>query len=183
MADQFTISRNIFTEEILDFFDNVPSEIASVLPELIISKPDGLEFRNRGAREEINSCSALCLKTMARSDEKRVPHAFAITMKCEIDREKIHGQNWHDEIPVEDQGRHDTCWKVTSSANISDARCIHKIDPEYTRYSGQFLMEFANKAKAQGRFKDSKGVHYCYGYSSYSAMVFAMNNGIPVEAD
>lgn len=58
MADQFTISRNIFTEEILDFFDNVPPEIASVLPELIISKPDGLEFRNRGAREEIISWSS-----------------------------------------------------------------------------------------------------------------------------
>ncbi|CAE6009225.1 unnamed protein product [Arabidopsis arenosa] len=91
--------------------------------------------------------------------------------------------NWHDEIPVEDQGRHETCWKVTSIANISDARFIHKIDPEYTRYSGQFLMEFANKAKSQRRFKDSEGAHYCYGYSSYSAMVFAMNNGIPVEAD
>uniref|UniRef100_M4D218 Uncharacterized protein n=1 Tax=Brassica campestris TaxID=3711 RepID=M4D218_BRACM len=101
-----------------------------------------------------------------------------------VDHEKVQGEGWHDkEAPVAAQGYHRTCWTKASSGNISDARFHRGIDETRTRHSSTFLLDVVDHSKARMRLSTSFGEHSCYGYSTFRAMEYIMNNGIPKSSD
>lgn len=76
------------------------------------------------------------------------------------------------------------CWSISGSENISEARHLHGIDMEYTPYPRQYLMDFADlDFFFKKRLNATKGVHYCYAYSSFNGLQYAMNHGIPRRAE
>ncbi|RID50937.1 hypothetical protein BRARA_H01633 [Brassica rapa] len=101
-----------------------------------------------------------------------------------VDHEKVQREGWHDkEAPVAAQGYHRTCWTKASSGNISDARFHRGIDETRTRYSSTFLLDVVDHSKARMRLSTSFGEHSCYGYYTFRAMEYIMNNGIPKTSD
>jgi len=92
--------------------------------------------------------------------------------------------DWIDlDVPVKSQGPHRNCWEVSGSENISNIRYLHGVDLDYTPYSSSFLTDFADRQRAKVRHGATCGKHYCYGYSSFKGLQFAMNNGMPRRDD
>ncbi|CAF2229854.1 unnamed protein product [Brassica napus] len=109
---------------------------------------------------------------------------FATKRKSEVDHEKVQGEGWHDERSlVTHQGIHASCWTEASSGNITDARFHRGIDETRTRYSSTFLLDVVDHDKAYEKLGKSDGEHSCYGYSTFKAMEYIMNNGIPKHSD
>ncbi|CAH8366451.1 unnamed protein product [Eruca vesicaria subsp. sativa] len=81
---------------------------------------------------------------------------------------------------MRDQGGHDTCWAVVTAELISAIRFILKYDTKYTEYSAQYLVDYADPAKASVNY--AKKRHYCYTYSVAKGLDFVLDGGIPTEA-
>uniref|UniRef100_M4D3U6 Clp R domain-containing protein n=1 Tax=Brassica campestris TaxID=3711 RepID=M4D3U6_BRACM len=93
-------------------------------------------------------------------------------------------KNWgKSKFPVQNQRKHQNCWSIAESEHISEAREIHHIDEELTSYSAQFLVDFADPARAKRRFVDTKQEHYCYPYPGIYGMEYAMAYGMPKTDD
>ncbi|KAL0726676.1 hypothetical protein Bca4012_022769 [Brassica carinata] len=75
------------------------------------------------------------------------------------------------------------CWSIAGSEHISEAREIHHIDEELTSYSGQFLVDFADPARAKEKFLETEQKHYCYPYPGIYGLEYAMAYGMPKTDD
>lgn len=93
-------------------------------------------------------------------------------------------KNWEkSKFPVQNQGKHQNCWSIGGSEHISEAREIHHIDEKLTSYSGQFLVDFADPARAKEVFLKTEQKHYCYPYPCIYGMEYAMAYGMPKTDD
>ncbi|KAH0941071.1 hypothetical protein HID58_000708 [Brassica napus] len=93
-------------------------------------------------------------------------------------------KNWgNSKFPVQNQRDHQNCWSIGGGEHISEAREIHHIDEKLTSYSGQFLVDFADPARAKERFLETEQKHYCYPYPCIYAMEYAMAYGMPKTDD
>ncbi|KAL0687346.1 hypothetical protein Bca4012_087023 [Brassica carinata] len=77
----------------------------------------------------------------------------------------------------------ENCWSIGGSEHISEAREIHHIDEKLTSYSGQFLVDFADPARAKEVFLKTEQKHYCYPYPCIYGMEYAMAYGMPKTDD
>ncbi|KAJ4866842.1 hypothetical protein Rs2_44999 [Raphanus sativus] len=143
-----------------DFFEGVEKLIPGhILGMIISSKPDN-------SRVTVVSCKET---SYARWRNHTVMPGF------------LKDTNWKEYMGrVRDQGGHDTCWAVVTAELISAIRFILKYDAKYTEYSAQYLVDYANPAKALANYPKEK--HYCYTYSVAKGLDFVLDGGIPTEA-
>ncbi|XP_023633760.1 caricain-like [Capsella rubella] len=83
--------------------------------------------------------------------------------------------DWEEKMcHMRDQGPCETCWAVVASELISALLFIEGIDKEYTEYSIQELVDFANPSKATKR----RSGHHCYTLSIGKGLDYVLKHGL-----
>ncbi|CAE6169672.1 unnamed protein product [Arabidopsis arenosa] len=91
-------------------------------------------------------------------------------------QDSLKGTDWEKKMcHMRDQGCCETCWAVVVSELISALLFIEGIDKEYTEYSIQELVDFADPSKA-GTHKDRR--HYCYTLSIGKGLDYVLKHGL-----
>ncbi|KAG7545720.1 Peptidase C1A papain C-terminal [Arabidopsis suecica] len=91
-------------------------------------------------------------------------------------QDSLKGTDWEKKMcHMRDQGCCETCWAVVVSELISALLFVEGIDKEYTEYSIQELVDFADPSKA-GTHKDRK--HYCYTLSIGKGLDYVLKHGL-----